>query len=89
MIIIAICSFGAYFSQYSSSKSYKYHKPSKIETGRLYKVMKVIDGDSFDIKVGSKVHSTIKQKGDSEWTGRKFFVSASATLAEVQCSEHS
>ncbi len=50
-MIIIICSFGAYFS--NNSRVYRVKLPD-LDLRESYKVVKIIDGDTFDIKVGKQ-----------------------------------
>jgi micrococcal nuclease len=60
LIIIIICSFGTYFSTTTNPK-YKY-KISKIEAKKQYQIVKVIDGDTFEISINGEV-GTVRMLG--------------------------
>ncbi len=53
-IIITVSSLGAYFSSASNSFIGRTFKLLKIDPNVEYQVTKIVDGDTFDIKVGTK-----------------------------------
>ena len=53
--IIILCSFVIYFSEKKDSYVYKLKNVPKIEKGIEYRVVNVLDGDTFEIKIANKI----------------------------------